>query len=359
MTRATLFVLGPQEHVLLCVTHHIASDGWSVGIFCRDVSELYTAHIEGREARLPDLPRQYRDFVSWQRERLTGAHLDAQLAYWRSQLAGAPTVLELPTPRARTPHQTFEGASLPVELPADLAAAVLARSREASVTPYMLLLAVFSLLLYRRTGQDDILVGSPFANRSRAEFEELVGFVANTLVLRVQLAGNPTFSTLLGRVRETTLGALDHQEVPFDHVVEAMRVQRRQDVNPLVQVNFRARVEEPATLQLPGATTSRVAVDAGFAAFELALDLHVLEEAIVGELLYNVELFDLPSAVRLADDYAALLGQVLKEPGSRLLDLEVPNESIPATDDAAPAAGSIRGFRKAADRDEAAAGESR
>jgi non-ribosomal peptide synthetase component F len=286
-------------------------------------------------------------------------HLEAQLGYWRAQLAGAPTVLELPTPRARAAHQTFEGASLPVELPADLAAAVLARSREASVTPYMLLLAVFGLLLYRRTGQDDILVGSPFANRSRAEFEELVGFVANTLVLRVQLAGNPAFSTLLGRVRETTLGALDHQEVPFDHVVEAMRVQRRSDVNPLVQVNFRARVEAPATLQLPGATTGRVDVDAGFAAFELALDLHVLEEAIVGELLYNVELFDLASAVGLAEDYAALLRQVLDRPEVRLLDLEVPSESAPATDDVAAGASSIRGFRKAADRDEAPAGESR
>jgi len=347
MVRVTLFELAPREHVLLFVTHHIASDGWSVGVFCRDVSECYNARRRHAQPRLPELTLKYRDFSSWQRRRLSGGHLESELLYWRSRLAGAPTVLELPTDRPRPARQTFEGASLPVELPSELGEATLRLARELNATPYMLLLALFAVLLYRRTGQDDILIGSPYANRPRSEFDHLVGFLANTLVMRVRLGGNPSFLALLEQVRDTVLEAIDHQEVPFEQVVDAVRPARDLRINPLVQVNFRARSEPPASPELEGAATSRVPVDTGFAAFELALDLHVLEEGILGEFLYNTALFDRESVDRLAEDFKALLAQILAGPDTRLLGLQVPSENQPVIDGSAAKRGpSIRRFRE-------------
>ena len=347
MLRASLFRLGPDEHVLLVVTHHIASDGWSVGVFCRELGECYEAHRTGRTPRLPELPLQYRDFSQWQRSRLAGERLERELAYWRSQLAGAPTLLQLPTDRPRPQRQTFRGASCAVALPRETAEDVLRVCRDEHVTPYMLLLAVFGVLLYRVSGQDDILIGGPVANRRRSEFDQLVGFFANTLVTRVRLAGNPSFLSLLGQVRETVVDTLEHQEVPFEHIVDAVRPSRDLGVNPLVQVNFRARVDRPATPEFSDATSSRVPVDAGFAAFELALDLHVLEEGIIGEFLYNVDLFDSASIERLSEDFAALLAQVLANPGARLLALELPSEQLQRSDHVLPAGPSIRRFRDA------------
>jgi amino acid adenylation domain-containing protein len=347
MSRVTLFELAPREHVLLVVTHHIASDGWSVGVFCRDVGECYRARLRQAEPHLPELPLQYRDFSSWQRRRLSGEHMENELVYWRSKLAGAPTVLELPTDRPRPARQTFEGASLPVELPSELATATLGLARELNATPYMLLLALFAVLLYRLSGQDDILIGGPYANRRRSEFDNLVGFFANTLVMRVRLGGNPSFSALVKQVRDTVLEAIDHQEVPFEQVVDAVRPSRDVRINPLVQANFRARTEPPASPDLEGAETSRVAVDQGFATFELALDLHVLEEGITGEFLYNTALFDPASIDRLSDDFRALLAQILERPDTRLLALQVPSGSQPVLDASATEPGpSIRRFRE-------------
>ena len=350
MVRATLYRLGAEEHVLIVVTHHIASDGWSVGIFCSDLSELYEARIRGRRPVLPELPLQYRDFALWQRARLSGAHLERELAFWRDRLAGAPTVLQLPFDRPRPPRQTFDGANLPVELPPELAEATLQLARAEQATPYMLLLALFAVLLYRVSGQDDVLIGGPVANRSRSEYDRLIGFFANTLVSRVRLAGNPSFAELLAQVRETVLGTLDHQEVPFEQIVDAVRPPRDLGVNPLVQVNFRARVESPAVPQLGEMETIRVAVDPGFAAFELALDLHVLANGIVGEFLYNTALFDQETVVGLAEDYEALLRQVVSAPGTRLLALELPSERHGAVGAASEGAAPIRSFRRTGSR---------
>jgi amino acid adenylation domain-containing protein len=349
MVRATLFRLGDDEHVLLVVTHHIASDGWSVGIFCSDLAELYDARIHRRPPALRELPLQYRDFALWQRARLSGERLERELTFWRDRLAGAPTLLQLPTDRPRPPRQTFDGASLPVELPAELAEATLRLSREQQATPYMLLLALFAVLLYRVSGQDDILIGGPVANRNRSEYDRLVGFFANTLVSRVRLAGNPSFEQLLAQVRETVLGTLDHQELPFEQIVDAVRPRRDLGVNPLVQVNFRARAEAPAVPRLGEAETTRVSVDPGFAAFELALDLHVLAEGILGEFIYNTALFDRETVVALAEDYEALLRQVVSAPETRLLALELPSEQQGSG--ARPQAGApIRSFRRASSR---------
>ncbi|HLX19070.1 MAG TPA: amino acid adenylation domain-containing protein [Gaiellaceae bacterium] len=349
MVRMTLYQLGPEEHVLVVMTHHIASDGWSVGVFCRDLGELYDAYRSGRRPRLPDLPLQYRDFAIWQRERLAGERLAAELAYWRGELAGAPTVLPLPTDGPRPPRLTFDGAIVELSLPPEFAAGVLDLCRTADVTPYMLLLAVFGVLLYRRTGQDDILVSGPFANRGRADFDGLVGFFANTLVVRVRMEGNPRFSELLGRVRAAALGAFEHQEVPFEHIVDAVRPQRDPGVNPLAQVNFRVRVDPPVKPELTGTTTSRVPVDIGFAAFDLALDLDVLDDGVRGELLYNTHLFERETVNGMADDFVQLLRQLLVQPQTRLLALELPSETAVSVDPAPRA--SIRRFREASGPD--------
>jgi amino acid adenylation domain-containing protein len=325
MVRTTLFKLADGDHVLLVVTHHIASDGWSVGLFCRDLGELYAARRDRRQPRLPELSLQYGDFAVWQRDRLRDETLDRELGYWRMQLAGAPSVLDLQTDRPRPERQAFEGAVVDVVLPGDVAAAVVRLGRETETTPYMVLLSVFGLLLYRISGQSDLLVSGPYANRGRPEFDNLIGFFANTLALRIRLDGNPRFTELLGRVRETVLGALDHQECSFEQVVDLVRPPRRAGMNPLAQVNFRASVDAPVTLALPGATTERLPLDLGFAAFDLALDLHVLDDGIVGEFIYDVELFDRDSVERLAERFGILLRQVLERPDARLLSLEMPD----------------------------------
>ena len=346
LVRAMVFRLDAEEHVLLVMTHHIASDGWSVGVFCRDLGELYTARRERRSPNLPELQCRYTDFVHWQRERLQGERLASELAYWQGHLAGAPTTLPLPADRPRPSQLTFDGEAHELLLPRGVADDVLRVCRQRDVTPYMLLLGVFGVLLYRITGQDDILVSGPFANRSRTDFDDLVGFFANTLVVRLRLGGNPAFAEVLARVREATLGAFEHQEVPFEHIVEAMHPRRDPGMNPLAQVNFRVRVDAPAKPELAGTMTSRVPVEIGFAAFDLALDLHLVEhEGIVGEFLFNTQLFDRATVERLASDYEELLRQIIAQPEARLLALELASEREPRINGAAPRA-SIRRFRQ-------------
>jgi amino acid adenylation domain-containing protein/FkbM family methyltransferase len=356
MLRATLFRLDTDEHVVLFQPHHVALDGWSVGLFFRELAELYDANRSARPPRLPELPLQYRDFALWQRERLRGERLEQEIAYWRTQLAGAPTILALPTDRPRPPRQTFEGSSHKIALPQKVAEDVLGLGRAEEATPYMTLLAVFGTLLYRLTGQDDILVGGPFANRGRREFEQLIGFLANTLVLRVRLDGNPPFTGLLARVREAALEAYDRQEVPFERVVEAVRPQRDLGVNPVFQVNFRVRVEPPPALALGETTTSALPVDVGSARFDLALALQVLESGIVAEFIYNTDLFDRGSVERIAEDFESLLLQILAQPETRLLSLELPSERRRGAGEVPTRGASIRRFRETSDaRDSSAA----
>jgi hypothetical protein len=349
MLRTTLFKLAAAEHLILFQPHHIAVDGWSVDILFRELAEVYDASRSGRAPdNLPALTLQYRDFAVWQRDLLQGDVLAKELGYWREQLAGAPTDIALPSDRPRPPLQSFDGASHVVVLPRDVADGVQRLCRTAGATPYMLLLSVFGTLLYRRTGQDDILFGSPMANRGRAEFEQLIGFFANTIVVRVRLAGNPPFVTLVERVRESALGAYDHQHVPFEQIVEAVRPQRDPGVNPLFQVNFRVRVGEPPQLELSGATTRRLPVDVGSARFDLALELQLADDGLVAELIYNTDLFDEATIVGLSADFEALLSQVLADPAMRLLSLDVPSELAARGNGPAARAGGIRRFREAA-----------
>jgi hypothetical protein len=324
MLRATLVRFSDDDHLLQLEEHHIAFDGWSDGLLFEEVAELYAARLEGRDPELPELPIQYGDFAAWQRDRLQGERLDGLLDYWRAQLAGAPSILRLPTDRPRPAVQTFEGVHLPLVLEGDLGRSARLRAREEGVTPFILLLASFAALLYRLSGQDDVVVGSPIANRDQLELERLIGFFSNTLALRVRLGGNPTFRETVARVRETALGAYAHQDLPFEKIVEAVRPERDATANPLFQANFRVQTGEPSRLTLPGTDVEPVPLDVGFARFDVAIELQLGDERIEGYLEYNVGLFEPETAQRFARTYCRLLEQVLANPDLTLLELELP-----------------------------------
>jgi len=342
MLRTTLFRLGPEDHAILLAPHHIAFDAWAVEVLYRELGELYAASVEGRQARLPELALQYRDFARWQRQRLQGGLLEGELGFWRAQLGGAPTLTRLPLDRPRAAEQTFAGATHRFVLGRDLTQAVRATCAATEVTPYMLLLAAFATLLYRAGGQDDILLGGPMANRQLAGIEHLIGFFANTVIVRTRLDGNPTFAELLTRVRDSVLASYEHQQTPLELVIDAVRPEREPGVHPLFQVNFRVRVGDVPGLRLARAKTRPLTLDLGLARFELAFELHVLDERIEAELNYNVALFDQATIERLAADFESVLRTVATQPDVRLLSLQLASER----DAPADGAGAIGRFRR-------------
>ena len=314
MVRAALFRLGEGDHVLLLVMHHIASDGWSMGGFFRELTALYAALARGRPPALPELPIQYADYAVWQREWLQGEELETQLAYWRRQLAGNPPALELPTDRPRPSVQSLAGARRRVVLPRPLADALAALSRREGATLFMTLLAAFAALLHRYTGQDDIVVGSPIAGRTRTETEGLIGFFVNTLVLRNDLSGDPTFRELLGRVREGALGAYEHQDVPFERLVEELRPERSLGRSALFQVLFALQNAPVAPLDLPGLRVQPLELDSGTAKFDLSLQMMAAAEGLRAVLEYNTDLFDAATVTRLLEQLRTLLEGIAADP---------------------------------------------
>ena len=238
MLRGRLIRLDQEEQVLLLTMHHIISDGWSMGILFKELSALYEAFCTGKPARLPELPVQYADYAEWQREWLQGEVLESQLGYWKQQLEGAPQVLELPTDRPRPALQTYRGGRRSRTLSRELSEELKRLSRSEGVTLFMTLLAAFQTLLYRYTGQEEMLVGTPIAGRSREETEGLIGFFVNTLVLRTDLSGHPTFRELLARVRRMAVEAYAHQDLPFEKLVEELQPERDLSRHPLFQVMF-------------------------------------------------------------------------------------------------------------------------
>jgi non-ribosomal peptide synthetase component F len=254
LLRATLLQLNETEHILLLTMHHIVSDGWSMGVFIRELAALYCAFSNEKPSPLPELPIQYADFAHWQRQWLQGEVLEEQLSYWKQQLNNAPPVLELPTDRPRPPIQSYQGAIASLVLCESLSQKLKFLSQRSGVTLFMILLAAFQTLLYRYTGQSDICIGSPIANRNRSETEGLIGFFVNTLVLRTDLSGNPSFQELLGRVREVALGAYAHQDLPFEQLVEALQPERSLSHQPLFQVMFILQNSPMPSLELPGLT---------------------------------------------------------------------------------------------------------
>ncbi|MCP3142127.1 non-ribosomal peptide synthase/polyketide synthase [Pyxidicoccus sp. QH1ED-7-1] len=332
LLRATLLRLDAEKHVLLLTMHHIVSDGWSMGVLTRELTTLYAAFSSGRPIPLPELPVQYADFASWQRGWLQGDVLETQLAWWREQLSGAPAALELPTDRPYPAVPSRRGASVPVSLPAALAESLDSLARHEGVTPFMALLASFQLLLARYSGQDDITVGSPIAGRNRSETEGLIGFFVNTLVLRSPLDGELTFRQLLARVRETTLGAYAHQDVPFEKLVEELHASRDLRRTPLFQVMFTLQNVPEASTQAPRSSGDGLSVS-GFEArsqstkFELTLGLTRTPDGYEGGLVYAVDLFDASTVERMVGHLHTLLTAALAQPDAQLALLPLLSDS--------------------------------
>jgi amino acid adenylation domain-containing protein len=323
LLRATLLQLDEDEHVLIVNMHHIVSDGWSIGIFGHELATLYDAFVAGRKSPLAELPVQYADFAIWQREWLSGSHLEAQLDYWKQQLAGAP-LLQLPTDRARPPVQTFRGGDYASSLSEELSQELQELSRREGVTLFMTLLAGFKLLLSRYAGQPDIVVGTPIAGRNRSEIEGLIGFFVNTLVLRTDLSGNPSFRELLGRVQETALGAYAHQDVPFDKLVHELQLPRDQSRTPLFQVMFAlANAPRPETKISTGLRLSAVEIQGGEAKFDLTVVVRETNQGVNLAFEYNTDLFDAETIERMMRHLEILLTGIVAEPGKRIDELTI------------------------------------
>ena len=318
LLRARLIRLAPDEHVLILVVHHIVFDGWSAGVLSRELSECYRAFSTGEAPQLPELPVQYADYAVWQREWLTGEAFDRQLVYWRTQLAGAPAVLELPTDFPRPQARSDRGATERRLLSRPLLERLMELSQQEEATLFMTLLAGFQLLLSRYTGQDDIVVGSPIANRTRSELEGLIGFFVNSLPLRTDLSGDPSFRQLLGRVRQMALEAYDHQDLSFERLVEELQPRRSQDRNPVFQVMFTLQNAPRAPLRLPGITLRSLPRRAGTSKFDLTLHTHEVSQGVTASLEYSTDLFESRTITRMLGHLERLLEEVSTDPDQRL-----------------------------------------
>ncbi|HSS75467.1 MAG TPA: amino acid adenylation domain-containing protein, partial [Thermoanaerobaculia bacterium] len=321
--RTRLLRLAPEEHVLLLTVHHIAADLWGVAVLIREVAEIYS----GKE--LPELPVQYADFAVWQREWLSGEELERQLAFWRRELAGAPPALELPTDRPRPPIESFHGASFPVTLGVELSQGLRALSRSRGVTPFMTMTAALAALLSRWTGQDDIVVGSPIANRQAPELAGLIGMFVNTLALRVRLGRASTFDALLAQVRRTALEAFEHQDLPFERLVEELKIGRDLSRHPLFQAVLafqNVRLGRPEDLEIPGLVLEPLGQESATTKFDLTFTLFEGEDGLAGQLEFATDLFDRATIERLLGHLRNLLAGIAAAPGSLLEELPLLGE---------------------------------
>jgi amino acid adenylation domain-containing protein len=316
--RAALLRLGAEYHVLLLSMHHVVSDGWSMGVLFRELSTLYAAYREGGESPLAELAVQYADYAVWQREQLEGEVLDRQLSYWRERLSGAPELLELPTDHPRPAVQTYRGASVPVELSPELLERLQALGRSEGTTLYMTLLGAFQVLLSRYGAGDDVVVGSPIAGRTRGEVEALIGFFVNTLVLRTDLSGDPGFREVLRRVREVTLGAYEHQEVPFEKLVAELRPERSLSHSPLFQVTFTLQTAGGGGGALPGLEVGGVDAAMEIAKFDLSLTLAATAQGLRGGLGYSTDLFERGTVERMVGHLERVLEEAAADADVRL-----------------------------------------
>ncbi|HEX8558455.1 MAG TPA: amino acid adenylation domain-containing protein [Pyrinomonadaceae bacterium] len=342
LLRARLLRLSEEEHVLLLTMHHIVTDGWSMGILVNEVAALYAAFLKGEESPLPELTVQYADFAAWQREWMQGEVLERELQYWRGQLGGELPALELPTDRPRPAVQAFRGASKSFVLGGDLNRALSRLSQGEGATRFMVLLCAFEALLHYYGGQDEVVVGVNVANRDRREIEGVIGFFVNTLALRTDLSGDPTFRELLRRVRSAALGAYAHQGLPFEKLAAALQPSRGAGLSPL----FRVKVdydERTKMVELPGLRVTPLEVGADIIRTDLRLGLADGADELLGRLFYDEDLFDAATAVRMVENYEALLRRVLAEPETRLSELV---ESL-AEDDRARARKRLAGGKKA------------
>ena len=320
--RATLVRLGETEHALFLTLHHIVADGWSMSLLFSELSALYRAFAAGLPSPLPEPRLQYPDFAVWQRERMTDERVAAELGWWREQMTDLATLLELPTDRPRPAVESFRGDVTPLALPAAVEAGLRALARGERATLFMVLLAAFEVLLYRTTGQEGFLVGTNVAGRDREETEDAIGFFANTLLLPARPgAGSPGFRGLLEQVVASTLDAYEHQELPFERLVEALQPERQLSYNPLFQVVFVLQNLPEEVVQLPGVTSEEIEVPRDLAKLDLTLELFERREGVAGRLEYSTALFDAGTARRLADHFLTLLGAIVADPDRGVRDL--------------------------------------
>jgi acyl carrier protein len=321
LLRVKLLRLNEAEHVALLVMHHIVSDGWSMDVLIREVRLLYAAYSKGEESPLPELPIQYSDFAIWQRSCLHGEALERQLTYWRKQLGGDLSVLALPTDHPRELVPSNRGSRLEFLLSPEVSNELKQLSRREGATLFMTMLAAFQTLLYRYSGQEEIVVGTDVANRNRAETEPLIGFFVNQLVLRTDLSGEPTFVELLRRVKEVCLGAYAHQDVPFEKLVEELQPERDPSRSPLFQVVFlldnagdRSRLPHSRTDVQPTDTTVR---------FDLTLSITNYQNALAGTWFYRTSLFNTATIARFRDNFEVLLQSIAANPSGRLSTFKI------------------------------------
>lgn len=313
--RVRLLGLGDEEHVLLLTMHHIISDGWSLGVFFREMAALYNAYVRGEESPLPELAIQYADFAHWQREWLTGRVLEQQLSYWGPQLGGKLPVREFPTDFPRAAAKSHRGANESFLLPAELTVRLKELCRRRGATLYMTLLAAWQLTLARETGQDEVVVGSPIASRTREETEPLIGFFTNMLLLRTNLSGAQSFREVLRRVREVCLGAYEYQDVPFDKLVEELRPGCDLSWSSLFHARFSLESTSGGRLELEGLElgTVRVGGAAPTTRFELSLSMREAAGELAGDLTYRIELFT-PERMRgMREHYLRVLESAVRE----------------------------------------------
>ncbi len=319
--RAHLYRLAADTHVLLLTMHHIISDGWSVGILFRELGEFYACLSRGEPISIPALKLQYRDFARWQRGWLQGDVLEKMLGHWRSRLATAPQVLDLPTDRSRPAVESFRGAACSFSLSLELSKGLRGLTQRTGGTLFITLLSGFALLLARYSGQQDLLIGSPVANRNRAEIEGLVGFFVNTLVLRADLSGEPSVKEFLARMRDVCLDAYAHQDLPFERLVEELRPERDVSRNPVFQVMFVLQNAPQDALELPGLMLRPVALEHGAAQVDLTLMMKDTPEGIVGGVVYATDLFNESTILRMTAHFRALLEAMVATPERSIANL--------------------------------------
>ena len=334
--RVVLARLAADEHVLLLTIHHIISDAWSMQVMSGELQSLYAAYSRGEASPFEELPIQYADFAVWQREWLQGEELDEQLKYWREQLAGMPEVLKLPVDKSRPAVLSANGASQPLSVSRRLTERLKILSQREGVTLFMTLLAAFKTLLYRYAGEEDVVVGSPVTNRARQELEPLIGFFTNTLVLRTDMSGNPSFRELLGRVREVCLGAYAHQDLPFEKLVEELHPERSLGHAPLVQAMFQL-LSNPASAEDEAqeaeeevdedAGTDAMFVVSGTAISEIGIDFFESGGGLVGRVEYSTDLFEHTTVKRMMDHFGLLLEAIAANPERRLSELQLMTEA--------------------------------
>ncbi|MFZ6028537.1 MAG: non-ribosomal peptide synthetase [Chloroflexota bacterium] len=318
-----LLRLDPQAHVLLLTMHHIVSDNWSIGVFVREVAALYQAYAKGVPSPLANLPIQYADYAIWQREMLQGEVFETQLNYWKQQLSGYLPILELPLDKPRPAVQSYKGGNCPFNFPRNLLDDLLKLGRQEGATLFMVLLAAFQALLYRYSGQEDIWVGSPIANRTRSEMEGLIGYFVNMLVLRSDFSGNPTFRELLGQVLRMTLDAYAHQDLPFEKLVEELQPNRDMSFNPLFQACLVLQNASVNELKLPGLVMEPLSIGSKASRFDLTFSVEENEQGLCGVFEYSSDLFYPETAARMVKHLKNLLIAAIANPDCRISDLAI------------------------------------